>query len=334
MTGSLLVPGLEHLRRSFVADGGRPPDALAPSMFEVLRAVLDSLGVGLEPTLSFLARRLPSAQEFEAWVIEQHGGVPDPDRLARANRLAGGLPPTPAEADWHAALEREPPALSGSDLAFWEEHGYVILPGAAPEAARAALERALWEHLGAEPDDPASWSVADLQQGIMVQLFRAPGIAEIHGSRRIQKAFAQLLGTTDLVMSADRLGFNPPVASSEQWTGARMHLDLDDFAPPIPLRVQGILYLTDTRPDQGAFRCIPGFHRRIDDWVRGLGGRDPNAEDFEALGPVSVGAGAGDLVIWHSALPHGSQPNLADRPRLVHYLTMYAVPAPDEENEL
>ena len=88
--------------------------------------------------------------------------------------------------------------------------------------------------------------------------------------------------------------------------------------------MQAILYLTDTAADQGAFTCVPGFHRRIEEWLSGLpAGRDPRASDFTrefAREAVPVAANGGDLVIWHHALPHGSSPNRAPVPRIVQYM--------------
>jgi ectoine hydroxylase-related dioxygenase (phytanoyl-CoA dioxygenase family) len=166
----------------------------------------------------------------------------------------------------------------------------------------------------------------------MVQLFRAAGMAEIHASPRIHKAFAQLAGTADLVMSADRCGFNPPVRPGSPWRGAKLHFDLSRHSPPVSPRLQGIVYLTDTTEDQGAFRCVPGFHHQIDAWLQALpDGHNPNLEDLEALGPRSIAARGGDLIIWSAALPHGSQPNTAARPRIVHYLTMYPAPRADAD---
>jgi hypothetical protein len=313
----VISPALDQLRRSIVSGSGGAPAPLRPDEFALYKACLDVLGIGLEPVFTFVSRTLPDAAAFDAWVTDQLGGPPDPDRLRRADRIWAREPPTAAEVEWQAHLARAPRVLSDADLAFWDEHGYVIVRAAAPEAARSALERAIREHLAAHPQ---------LQQGIMIQLFRADGIDEIHGSIRIQTAFAQLLGTTDLVMTTDRCGFNPPLRPGQSWGGMRLHLDLDAYTPPIPLGVQGILYLTDTAEDQGAFRCVAGFHHRIDDWLRGLDGRDPNAEDLERFGPTSIAAAGGDLIIWNSALPHGSQPNRSRLPRIVHYLTMYPTP--------
>jgi hypothetical protein len=41
------------------------------------------------------------------------------------------------------------------------------------------------------------------------------------------------------------------------------------------------LYLTDTAENQGAFRCVSGFHRRIETWLKTLPtGANPRAADF------------------------------------------------------
>jgi ectoine hydroxylase-related dioxygenase (phytanoyl-CoA dioxygenase family) len=37
---------------------------------------------------------------------------------------------------------------------------------------------------------------------------------------------------------------------------------------------------------------------------------------------VRIAGRAGDLVIWHQSLPHGSSPNGSRRPRVVQYINM------------
>ncbi len=301
-----------------------------PAEFTITKAVLDTLGVGLEPVTTFLARARPTASEFEAWILDRVGGTIDRRRVDHALAISRGAPP---DAERRAELERidsAAPVLTDFDLAFRHENGYVILRDAAPLDACAELERAIWQRLGADPEEQDTWYGAGRQQGVMVQMFDGPGIGEIHASARIHKAFAQLAGTADLVMTSDRCGFNPPVRPGNPYTGAGLHLDLPSLTPPVSPDLQGILYLRDTARDQGALRVIPGFQHRIDSWLASLPARrDPSLEDFAALGEVrSIAAGAGDLIIWSAALPHGPQANTASQPRIVHYLTMYPTPRP------
>jgi ectoine hydroxylase-related dioxygenase (phytanoyl-CoA dioxygenase family) len=117
----------------------------------------------------------------------------------------------------------------------------------------------------------------------------------------------------------DQAGFNPPESPGWKFPGPHLHWDVS-LAQPIPFGTQGILYLTDTAATQGAFTCVPGFHRRIEAWLASLPtAADPRAEDLSALA-VPIAGVAGDLVIWHHSLPHGSSPNRDLLPRLVQYI--------------
>ena len=100
----------------------------------------------------------------------------------------------------------------------------------------------------------------------------------------------------------------------------------------MPFGLQGILYLTDTAAEQGAFTCVPGFQHRLADWLaRRPPGADPRQLDPDLVASaVPISGRAGDLIIWHHALPHGSSPNRTDRPRLVQYLTMFPTHARDD----
>lgn len=322
------IAHLERLRQR--SAGAAPPSPPAPGEFQLTKAVLDTLGLGLEPVLMFAAQARPSASEFETWILDQLGGTIDPGRVERAQAISRGDPPDAQRRAELEQLDGAAPVLTDVDLAFWNENGYVILRDAASPAACAELERAVWQRLGADPQNSNTWYGGGRQQGVMVQMFHAAGIAEIHASPRIHKAFAQLAGTADLVMTSDRCGFNPPVRPGDPYTGTGLHLDLESLTPPVAPGLQGILYLTDTAEDQGALRLIPGFQHRIDSWLASLpAGQHPTSEDFASLGEVrSIAAGAGDLIIWNAALPHGPQANTASQPRIVHYLTMYPTPHP------
>ena len=168
-----------------------------------------------------------------------------------------------------------------------------------------------------DSEDPDTWYKNPGSYGIMAQFFHHPALGANRESRRAHKAFAQVWNTADLWVSVDRVSFNPPERDGWRFAGPHLHWDTS-LALPIPFDVSGLLYLTDTSAEQGAFTCVPGFQRRIADWLKSLPpDADPRRQDLRRLGAVPVPGKAGDLVIWHQALPHGSRPNTAVRPRIV-----------------
>jgi hypothetical protein len=283
--------------------------------------VIHATGLGLEQTMSYLGRTAPSFEEFERWIAVTTGGV-DPQRIARINAAVTGSDYPDATKRALAAVESSAPVLSDADLAFWNEHGYVVLHDAVPAESCDGAAQALWEHLGARPDDPETW-YRRRDHGIMVQYFQHPAFEANRRAPRIHKAFAQLWGTADLWVTTDRVGFNVPERDGWKFPGPDLHWDIS-LKPPIPLGTAGILYLTDTPPEQGAFTLVPGFHRRVEEWRAGLPpGADPRQQDLHALGSQPIGGRAGDLIIWNQALPHGSRPNRGTRPRMVQYIAMF-----------
>ena len=283
--------------------------------------VIHAIGLGLEQSAQYLGHEASTFEEFERWIAATTGGIA-PERIARINAAVAGSDYPEGIKRWLASVDAAAPVLSGDDLAFWEEHGYVVLHDAVPAESRQAATQALWDHLGARPDEPDTW-YRRRDHGIMVQYFQHPAFEANRRSARIHKAFAQLWGTADLWVSTDRAGFNVPERAGWKFPGPDLHWDVS-LKTPIPLGMQGILYLTDTPPEQGAFTLVPGFHRRAEAWLASLPpGADPRRQDLHALGSIPVGGRAGDLVIWHHALPHGSRPNHGARPRMVQYVTMF-----------
>jgi hypothetical protein len=228
--------------------------------------------------------------------------------------------------------ERSMPVLSAEDRAFWEEHGYVVVREAVPPENCRAAERAVWEFLEMDPDDRENWYPDPPRRGIMVEIYQHQALWDNRQYPRVHQAFAEIWGTEKLWVSFDRASMNPPERPGYQFPGPWLHWDMS-LEMPVRLKVQGVLYLTDTPANQGAFTCIPGFHRKLEGWLASL---PPDAEPRKIVrelpGAKPIGGKAGDLVIWHSALPHGSSPNSAERPRMAQYITMS--PAREENEEV
>ena len=286
--------------------------------------LLNGLGLPLEETLQYLGGHAPSFAEFEYWVLGKHNGRLDPLQVARLNCLFSDQPYPESLRQNLRELEQEPDMLSAEDLAFWHEHGYVIVRGAVPKEQARATEQAVWEALGMSPHDPATWYTKPIGKGIMMEFYHHPTLQANRESRRIHKAFAQLWQTADLWKTTDRTSFNPPETPALPFQGPRLHWDMS-LEPPFQFGTQGLLYLCDTPAEQGAFCCVPGFHRTLEPWLAGLpAGTDPRRVDLDAQA-VPIAAEAGDFVIWHHMLPHGSSPNRGHYPRIVQYLNMYPV---------
>jgi hypothetical protein len=283
--------------------------------------VIHALGVGLEQTMDYVGRHAPTFDAFERWILETTGGAAL-KKVPRINAAIAGTAYPDDIKEWLADVDASEPALSADDLAFWDTHGYVVLHDAVPAASRDAAAQALWDHLGAWPDDPGSWYPSN-DHGIMVQYFQHPAFEANRRSPRIHKAFAQLWGTSDLWVTTDRVGFNAPERPGFKFRGPDLHWDCS-VKTPIPFGTQGILYLTDTPPEQGAFTLVPGFQRWGEDWLKGLQrGAHPRQQNLHALGSQAIGGRAGDFVIWHQALPHGASPNRGVKPRMVQYINMF-----------
>jgi hypothetical protein len=282
------------------------------------RIALNTLGVSAEELREVLPR-FDAFDDLLAWSAERTGGL-DLDAIDRFEATVAGVPPPGGVRRRIEAVEAAAPVLGEDALRAWDEDGYVIVPAVITPHEVRALADVVWAFVGADPADPATWRLTD--HGIMVQLFQHPALTPARTSPRLLKAFAQIWGTADLWTSLDRVSFNPPVRPGVEFPGPRLHWDIS-LVPPVKFQVQGMIYLTDTSAEQGAFEAVPGFHKRIDAWLEGLDeGVDPRRVDLSA-GARRIAAEAGDLIIWHSALPHGASPNTGDRPRLAQYVTQY-----------
>jgi hypothetical protein len=220
-------------------------------------------------------------------------------------------------------MEEKMPVLSTEDQAFWKENGYVVVHDAVPPENIKAAEQAVWEFLEMDPNDPESWYPDPPRRSIMVEIYQHQALWNNRQHPRLHQAFAEIWDTEKLRVSFDRASMSPPNRPPYfERNSAGLHWDMS-IDLPIRFHVQGVLYLVDTEANQGAFTCVPGFHRKIENWIKSLPeGTDPRKQNLESLGPIPVPAKAGDLVIWHSALPHGAGVNTADRPRVAQYITM------------
>lgn len=315
-----------HLKRywekSLAKRDGSIPQQAFQEEWNLDFTLLNTLGLGLEQAIRYLYQQKPAFEEFEEWIVQINGGSIPSDRITDFNLFVTG------NGTATKVVDHVEHVLNAEDIEFWNTHGYVIIREAISREDAKNTIQLICDFLGINIDDPSTWyHPHPAKQGIMVQLFQSPQLEKNRRSARIRSAYEQLWNRTDLWCSTDRVSFNPPENENWRFPGPRLHWDVS-LELPIPFGLQGLLYLSDTNEHQGAFTLVPGFHNKIENWINSLpAGTNPRTENLYELGAKPIAANAGDFILWHQALPHGSSPNTATRPRLVQYINYMPVDA-------
>lgn len=286
------------------------------------KLLLSGLGMPLEETIQYLMQTAPTFEEFEKLILERNDHRLENLQIERLNSTLSGADYDEKVLRELKKIEEMPDVLSAEDLKFWDENGYLIIREAVSKEQARAAEKAVWEFLGMDSQNAATWYEKSIGKGIMMEFYHHPTLIENRKSLKIRKAFAQLWKTADLWATVDRTSFNPPETDAYQFQGPDLHWDMS-LKPPFYFGTQGLLYLCDTPAEQGAFYCVPKFHKTLESWLESLPADvDPRSVNLKNSA-VPVAARAGDFVIWHQALPHGSSPNRGAYPRIVQYINMY-----------
>jgi hypothetical protein len=268
-------------------------------------AFLYKSGISLEAAIAYLNIQKPSIEEFEIW-IQENATTTDNSSEILVNEL------------------------TTEDLEFWNHNGFLVLKNAISKADCEQTRIAIWNFLNKNPDDVASWYTQHPEQkGLMVNFSNHPTLNKNRMAPKIKNAFEQLYQTDKIYKTIDKVSFNPPISENYSFMGSGLHWDVS-LKLPIPFRLQGLIYLSDCDANDGAFHCVPGFHNHIENWMQSVP-KNSNVRELalQTLQPIPIVGEAGDMVIWHQALPHCASPNNGKMPRMVQYLSYF----PDEYKE-
>jgi len=259
---------------------------------------LYQLGISMEDTLQFLYIEKPDFETFKNWVINRQRNE---------------------EMEFE---DLKSDVLSQEDLEFWNKNGYIIIKEAISKKDCEDTQQAIWDYLKMDPDNKQTWYTRhENQKGLMLNFSDHETLNKNRFSPRIRKAYEQLYNTNKIYKTIDKVSFNPPETTGFNFLGSPLHWDTS-LSQPITFGLQGLLYLTDCGPDDGAFHCVPGFHNEITLWLNSLEqGEDPREKVIKTLLPKPVTGNAGDFIIWNNTLPHCATPNKGKVPRMVQYLT-------------
>jgi ectoine hydroxylase-related dioxygenase (phytanoyl-CoA dioxygenase family) len=323
--------GVLHLKRfwekSLLKRSGKLEQGALKKEWKIDTTLLAVLGLGLEQTLRYQFKSPGGFQEFEQWILIVNKAGLNRDKIEEFNKYILNRNTNRQKPDSRNNI------LTEEDLDFWNAHGYVIIRNAVSKEDCENAIKAICDFMDIKRDGPSTWyRPHPSKQGIMVQLFQDPALEKSRQSPSIRAAYEQLWQRTDLWVNTDRAGFNPPETERWKFPGPRLHWDVS-LQFPIPFGLQGILYLSDTAVNQGAFTLVPGFQHKIETWIKSLPPNvNPRNEDIYALGAIPIAANAGDFIIWHHALPHGSSPNTSSLPRFVQYINLDPLDAEVSEN--
>jgi hypothetical protein len=242
------------------------------------------------------------------------------------------------------AMMTPPAVLSPADLHHFTEHGWVVAKSVIDPAQARRTAEEVWAFAGLDPDDEECWYEDDgtTLRRINTAMYHGQSQWDNRTAPRVHGAFSQVWGTPRLWTSHDSVNINPPSRAAPPPPPKDLHWDCDlrlwtldqaKAARPIQGGIQGVLYLVDTPPQNGAFVCVPGFHRKLDAWLDELPPDTDNLREafnrqFPAGGPdaLRVGAAAGDLIIWDTRLPHTGSVNCGTKPRVCQYISMFPAP--------
>lgn len=315
-TGTL---GVMHLKRYWdkaqLRKSGTLKEDILAEEWNIDNTMLAALGLGLEQTIKQLFSHTGDFSSFEEWVLSVNNGKLEQQKIDEFNSYIQNRNATDKKGNKDSGI------LTAKELDFWDEHGYIIVKNAVSKEDCEAAINAICNYINIIRDDRSTWYLPNPnRQGIMVQLFQHPALEKNRRSQKIRAAYEQLWQRKDVWVNTDRAGFNPPETAEWNFPGPYLHFDVS-IALPVPFGTAGILYLADTASNQGAFTLVPGFQSRIEGWLNSLDPEtNPRTEDLYALGAIPIEANAGDFIIWHQALPHGSSINTSILPRFVQYI--------------
>jgi len=324
-TGALGILHLKRFRNETLRLLDRNRTHKPPEEHNLNKILLHGLGIGFTEPNRFLFENKPTYEEFENWIVKTLGGNISPEIIEKTNgQIRGYLAGNQKEKVYPLSTTINDPVFSKQDMEFWHENGYIVLREAITQEDAKATEAAIWEFTEQNLEDSNTWSGQGYN--FWVPMYQHPTFKKNRQSKRIQKAFAQLWGTEDLVCEINRASMNFPVIPRgfDKSGPSTIHWDIS-LSQPVTFDLLGIIYLSDTKEEQGAFQCIPGFHHRIENWLNRLSPDLAPREEIlkEADTALRIAGKAGDLIICRHELPHGCSVNRGTYPRICQYISMF-----------
>ena len=214
--------------------------------------------------------------------------------------------------------------ITDADKQRFIDEGVIRVDNVVPESLCCAVRETICDYLGMTADDPQTWPEQQSKGHGLVPIYHAQALWNVRQHPAVHETFAALHGTEQLWVTYDRVSFKIRDPDQHEASPADpIHWDGDPTQHRKQRSIQGLLYLTDTEANQGAFCCVPNIYQHLDAYL------EENPEHGPGRRPVVdpidirvIEGAAGSLVLWDRTMPHSSTINLNRQPRWVQYLSM------------
>ncbi|KAI9007678.1 phytanoyl-CoA dioxygenase [Hyaloraphidium curvatum] len=215
--------------------------------------------------------------------------------------------------------------LDASQLAFYRENGYLLLPGLLTPSEAASLRaesHALIARLrsAGSGDVEAAWPAARRMKeaapgGASVLhchnvQFQSAALGRLLFDERWTGPVADIMGTGNVQLHHNKLFIKPPSIGSP----FPVHQDYPFFPHDRHSMLAVVFHFDDAPPEKGPFRVFPGTHLRPLPHLPD-GGHHLDPAHFPLDRAVPIPAKAGDVLVFSYLLAHCSGPNVSDEAR-------------------
>lgn len=219
--------------------------------------------------------------------------------------------------------------LSPEQIAFYQENGYVLVPGvlSAQEAAAYREEsHNLAARLGAIRNIDATWGSARGlgEQAAHTQVlhchdvqFQSAAFARLIVDERISGAAADLIGP-NVQLHHTKMFIKP----AERGSPFPMHQDRPFFPHDRDTMIAAIVHFDDAPLEKGCVRVVPGSHRLGPLPHLSEGGWHLSPEEYPLEAATACPARAGDVLFFSYLTIHGSGLNLSSEARTTVLIQM------------
>lgn len=218
--------------------------------------------------------------------------------------------------------ERDDWTLAPEQLGAFERYGFVVCRGFFSPAEMEEVDRWTRELEGAPEASGRHWvyreqSLKDPERKVLQRIenfcaFHA-GFDRLFRHGRIVRCVDQLFGES-AVLFKDKINFKKPGGG-----GFKPHQDQQaGWSAYASLFITVLIGVDASTPENGCLEIATGQRlRRLvgEEW------KPLSDEVMAAMNPTPLATRRGDAVFFDSYVPHGSKPNMTDRPRRVLYVT-------------